>query len=93
LKNYFAGSKVKNMNITILQIIIGSFGAIALLVAMCVMNKSQVPGFGPNNIKIFGSIIVLTFSGLLATLGGEALIAATAAIGTVIGFLGGKLDK
>lgn len=71
---------------TIHQIIIVGFGAVALICATTVMNKSSLPGFGANNKLIFGSIILLTFSGWLATQGGDASVtAAILLIGTVAG--------
>jgi hypothetical protein len=77
----------KNMDIqTIHQIIIVAFGAIALICATSVMNKSETKGFGVNNKLIFGSIILLTFSGWSATQGGETSVtAAILLIGTVAG--------
>ena len=75
------------------QLLIVGFGAIALICASTIMNKSGKPGFGPNNIRIFGAIIILTFSGFLAVMGDKALLASTTLIGGVFGFLSGKLDK
>ena len=78
---------------TILQVIIVAFGITALCIAQSVMNKSNTPGFGPNNIRIFVVIFFTTLFALLITLGGQPATIAFGLFATVVGYGIGKLDS
>jgi len=74
-------------NILILQIAIFVFGILALYIARSIMNTSDKKGFGLTNKVVFVSIVVITFAGILATIGGDAMPIATTLFGAVIGSL------
>jgi hypothetical protein len=66
--------------------IIAGLGLIALVGVFCRMKQ----GFGPNNLKAVGIVIVATFAALLATKDAGALTAGVGLLGSVAGYLFGS---
>lgn len=66
--------------------IIAGLGLVSIIGTFCRMKQ----GFGPNNLKAIGIVIVATFAALLATKDGAALTAGIALIGSIAGYLFGS---
>ena len=66
--------------------IIAGLGLIALVGTFYRMNK----GFGPNNLKALGIVLVATFAALLATKDAGSLTAGVGLLGSVAGYIFGS---
>ena len=69
--------------------IVAVFGLVALLGVFCVLHRKK-QGFGDNNLKAVGIVIVATFAALLATKDAGALTAGVGLLGSVAGYLFGS---
>lgn len=66
--------------------ILAGLGLVALVGVFCRMNQ----GFGQNNLKAMGIVIVATFAALLATKDAAAMTAGVGILGSVAGYLFGS---
>jgi hypothetical protein len=68
--------------------IIAGIGVLALAGVFCKMQK----GFGPNNLRAVGIVLIAIFASLLALRDGGALTAAMGILGGIGGYLFGTKD-
>ena len=69
--------------------IIMGLGTLALLGALCRMR----PGWGTENLRVVGLILVATFVSLLAIYEGDASRSAFGILGAIAGYLFGVADR
>jgi hypothetical protein len=68
--------------------IIAAIGVLTLAGVLCKMKE----GFGPNNLRAIGIVLIATFGSLLALRDGGALTAAMGILGAIGGYLFGMKD-
>ena len=69
--------------------IVSAFGLLALVGAFVMMSRSDKKGFGPNNLRVVGIILVATFATVLALHDAESITAAMGILGAIAGYLFG----
>lgn len=73
--------------------IISAFGLLALVGAFVLMSRSEKKGFGPNNLRVIGIILVATFATVLALHDSNSITAAMGILGAIAGYLFGAKDS
>jgi hypothetical protein len=72
-----------------LQYILAAVGLVALVGVFVRMKE----GFGPNNLRIVGIVLIATFASVLAVHGDSALTAGMGILGAIAGYLFGVTNK
>jgi hypothetical protein len=65
----------------------GVLGISLVATVMCLRNMKQ--GFGPNNLRVLGILLVASFSTVLALVSNESISAAIGILGAIVGYLFG----
>ena len=69
--------------------IVSAFALITLIGAFVLMSDSEKKGFGPNNLRVVGIILVATFATVLALYDADSITAAMGILGAIAGYLFG----